>query len=199
MPRRKSRPIPDVLTEDEQKALLKAPNPRYPSSLRNRSMISIMLGVGLRCEEVCSMKIGAIEWMTGKVHIKNGKGAKDRILWLNEKTLEDLRAWRESRAKVVGHDGPDDILFSTLKGKKIHPSYLRQMIPRMAKRAGIAKRVYPHLLRHSWATYLYRETHNLRLVQTALGHSSIQTTEIYTHLVNGELEDALKSYRIGGG
>ncbi|MCA9443631.1 MAG: tyrosine-type recombinase/integrase, partial [Candidatus Omnitrophica bacterium] len=167
--------------------------------LRNRAMISIMLGGGLRCEEVVSLTIGDLDWMVGKLHIKNGKGAKDRVLWLNEKTLDDLRAWRESRAKVVGSDGPKEILFSTLKGKKVHPSYLRQMIPRMAKRAGIEKRVYPHLLRHTFATWLYKQDRNLRLTQTALGHSSIQTTEIYTHLVNNELEDALRNYQIGGG
>jgi integrase/recombinase XerD len=195
---RKARKLPDVLTEQEQVALLNQPNPRYPTGSRNRAILAAMLGAGLRSEEAVNLRIGDLDWMTGKLHLKRGKGAKDRILWLNPEALEILRKWREKRAALLGSDGRMERLFCTLKGEALQTSYLRQAVPRIAAKAGIEKRVHPHLLRHTFGTWLYKQTGNLRLVQEALGHSDISTTQIYTHLVNRDLEEATIGYRIGG-
>ncbi len=86
-------------------------------------------------------------------------------------------------------------MFTTLDGKPVSPRYVRAMVKRYARKAGITKGIHPHFLRHSFATGFLRETHNIRLVQKALGHANLATTQVYTHIVDEELEEALKSFR----
>lgn len=109
-----------MLTEEEQTALLAQPNPRYPTGERNRVMLRLMLDTGLRLAEVCGIRWRHIDLQTGKLHVHQGKGAKDRILWLGEqKTLEALRGWRERQAREVG-EAPVHV-FTTLDGKPVQP------------------------------------------------------------------------------
>ena len=186
--------IPEVLTESEQAALLAQPNPRYPTGERNLLLMRIMLDAGLRLSEAINLKWADLDLMTGKLHVKQGKGGKDRILWLGEPDLEALRHWRERQAQVVGH-APEHV-FTTLDGKPLQPRYVQAMVARYAKRAGIAKRVTPHTLRHTFATDLLRECGNVELVRRALGHANLATTQVYVHLVDSDLEQALKSFRV---
>ena len=185
----KRRIVPEVLTEDERGALLKQPSKRAPTGLRNLTMMRMMLDTGLRVSEVLSLRVSEVDWMSGKVTVKQGKGRKDRILWLNEDALGQLRAWRERRPVAT------ELLFTTLAGKRVRDNYLWAMVKRYAGKAGIDKNVHPHTLRHTFATDLYRETKNIRLVQKALGHADLSTTMIYTHIVDEELEDALRTFR----
>ena len=185
----RGRKLPDVLTNEEQSALLKRPNRRAPTGLRNLCMIRLMLNVGLRSSEVLNLKVNDLDWMSGKLAVRQGKGQKDRILWINEGDLELLKSWRERRPEQ------SDLLFITLQGRPVSDRYLRAMVARVAGKAGIEKRVHPHLLRHTFATDLYRETKNILLVQKALGHEDLSTTMLYTHIVDGELEDALLNFR----
>jgi integrase/recombinase XerD len=152
-------------------------------------MMRMMLDTGLRVSEVLSLRVSEVDWMSGKVTVKQGKGRKDRILWLNEDALGQLRAWRERRPVAT------ELLFTTLAGKRVRDNYLWAMVKRYAGKAGIDKNVHPHTLRHTFATDLYRETKNIRLVQKALGHADLSTTMIYTHIVDEELEDALRTFR----
>ena len=193
MSKRQSFKIPEVLTQDEQERLLAQPNPRYPTGARNKTMIQLMLDTGLRLSEACNLKWNDIDLNTGKLMVRQGKGAKDRALWIGEQDLELLRTWRERQAKDV--KGNPAHVFTTLAGKPVSPRYVQKMVARLAAKAGIEKKVHPHTLRHSFATDLYRETSKIRLVQKALGHSDLSTTMIYTHIVDDELEDALKSFR----
>lgn len=186
----RGRKLPDVLTEVEQLALLKQPNRRAPTGLRNLCMIRLMLNTGLRSAEVLNLKVRDIDWMSGKMAIRQSKGDKDRVLWLNEGDLDLLQSWRERRPEQ------SDLLFITLQGHPVSDRYLRAMVKRVAGKSGIEKDVHPHLLRHSFATDLYRETKNIRLVQKALGHEDLSTTMIYTHIVDDELEDALRNFRM---
>jgi integrase/recombinase XerD len=190
---RKSFKIPEVLTETEQAALLAQPNPRYPTGERNRTMMQLMLDTGLRLAEVTALKWRDIDLNTGKLMVRQGKGCKDRGLWIGEDDLELLRVWRERQAKDV--KGNPEHVFTTLAGRPVSPRYVQQAVKRYAVKAGIAKNVHPHTLRHSFATDLYRETSKIRLVQKALGHSDLSTTMIYTHVFDEELEGALKSFR----
>ena len=185
--------IPEVLTAQEQRDLLAQPNPRYPTGQRNRTMLRFMLDTGLRVAEAVALTWRDIDLMTGKLHVKRGKGARDRILWVNETALDALRSWRERQAEEVGECPPH--VFTSLKGESLSTRYVQQMVKRYRERAGIEKQVTPHTLRHSYATDLLRETKNIRLVQKALGHSSLATTQIYTHIVDDEMEDALRSFR----
>ena len=189
--KRKGLRIPEVLTASEQEALLAQPNPRYPTGARNRTMIQ--LDTGLRLSEACNLQWKDVDLNTGKLMVRQGKGAKDRTLWIGDADLELLRAWRERQAKEV--NGNPAHVFTTLKGKPVSPRYVQQMVKRYAAKAGIEKNIHPHTLRHTFATDLYRETSKIRLVQKALGHANLSTTQIYTHIVDEELEEALKSFR----
>jgi len=195
MAKRKGRKLPEVLTAGEQRTLLSQPNPRYPTGERNRLLMRLMLDAGLRVAEALALRWEHIDLMSGMLMVREGKGAKDRTLWLGEDNLELLRHWRERQTKDV--EGRPEHVFTTLKGGPLHSSYVRRMVKRLAKKAGIAKDISPHTLRHTFATDLYRETKNIRLVQKALGHSSLSTTMIYTHIVDEELEGALKNFRSG--
>ena len=188
-----ARKIPEVLTATEQEALLAQPNPRYLTGQRNRTMLRLMLDTGLRLAEVTSLRWKDIDLLSGKVMVRQGKGSKDRTLWTGEENITALAAWRERQAREC--DGKPEIVFSTAEGKRLDPSYVRKMVKRYARKAGIEKRISPHTLRHTFATDLYRETTNLRITQKALGHANIATTQIYTHIVDEELEGALKSFR----
>lgn len=182
--------IPEILTDDERRALLDAPSKTAPTGIRNRAMMAVMLDTGLRCAECCDLGTRDINTDTGRVTVVQGKGGKDRILWAGPETLEAVKAWLKVRPAADGA-----LLFSTLAGDPVSTRYVRAMVERMATRANITHTVHPHTLRHTFGTDLYRQTHNIRLTQKALGHSSVTTTTIYTHIVDAELEAAMKELR----
>lgn len=186
--------LPEFLTKDEQYALLKQPNMRYPTGERNHLIMRLMLNAGFRLSEATNLKWVHIDLMSGKVMVREGKGAKDRTLWLSEKDIMYLKKWKERQIEVTGKN--PEYVFTTLKGEQLDNRYVRDMVYRYTEKAGIKKNVSPHTLRHTFATDLYKESkHNIRLVQKALGHSDLSTTQIYTHLEDEELEDALKNFR----
>lgn len=185
----KAQRIPEVLTSDETKTLLAQPNPRYPTGLRNLCLMRVMLDAGLRASEALKLTVFDINWQSGKLKVVEGKGKKDRILWLNEDCLNLLQKWREKRPTK------SNLLFTTLDGASIDDRYLRRMIKRYGKKAGITKDVHPHMLRHTFATDLYSQTKNIRMVQKALGHSDLASTMIYTHIIDDEMEAAMRSFR----
>ena len=181
------RKLPKVLTEDEQVALIAQPNPRYLTGLRNRCILRVMLEAGLRSGEVVALRPGHLDMRTCRLNVREGKGAKDRTLWISDDLRDLIGRWLERR--------PDsEWLFCTRDGEQLLTRYLRTMVKRYAVKAGVseADRVTPHALRHTFATDLLRETKNIRLVQKALGHSDVSTTMIYTHVADEELEKALR-------
>jgi len=185
--------IPEVLTVTEQEAIVAQPNPRYLTGERNRIMLRLMLDTGLRLSEAIGLRWKDIDLNSGKVMVRQGKGAKDRTLWTGEENLAALTKWRDRQAKECG--GDHAVVFTTKEGGQLDPRYVQRMVKRYAAKAGIEKDVHPHTLRHSFATDLYRQTTNIRITQKALGHARLATTEIYTHIVDEELEGALKSFR----
>lgn len=189
--REKTLRIPEVLSDEERNLLLRQPNRRYPTGLRNLAMLRVMLDIGLRNAEARGIKIKNLNLTTGRIKVL-GKGKKERVLYLADGTLDVVRAWLERRVELPDSNG---LLFCTLDGGPVSSRYLQQAVKRYAKKAGIDKDIHPHTLRHSFATDLYRETKNLRLTQKALGHASITTTTIYTHVLDDELEAALKALR----
>jgi len=188
-----ARKVPEVLTATEQEAIVAQPNPRYLTGQRNRTMLRLMLDTGLRLSEAIHLRWKDIDLNSGRVMVRRGKGAKDRTLWTGKHNLPALVAWKERQASEC--IGSPQIVFTTKEGGKLDPAYIQRMVKRYAAKAGIEKNVHPHTLRHSFATDLYRETTNIRLTQKALGHANLATTQIYTHIVDEELEGALKSFR----
>jgi len=185
--------IPEILTTEEQQALLGRPNPRYPTGERNRLIMQIMLNTGVRLSEAINLRWTDVNLTTGKLMVRSGKGNKDRSLWLSEADLAAVRQWRERQAVDAG--GECVHVFTTLDGGPLCARYVQRMVRRYSEQVGIAKSVHPHTLRHSFGTDLYRETKDIRLTQRALGHASIATTQIYTHIVDEQLEEALKTFR----
>ena len=193
------RKIPEILEKDEQEQLLEVFNTRYPTALRNKVMIKLMLNTGLRLSEAINLKWKDINLQTGKLKVVEGKGAKDRIVWVNDCALNLLREWRERQyEEVKKRDLQTEkitCMFTTLQGRSLKPANVRQMVYKYSDKAGIDKQISPHTFRHTFATDLYRATNNLRQVQKALGHSDISTTQIYTHIIDSELEEAMKNFR----
>ena len=185
--------LPVTLTRAECEALLAQPNPRYPTGLRDICMLRLMLNTGLRAAECLNVKVRDIDWLSGKLMVRQGKGAKDRTLWVNEDVLEWLRKWRERRPAPAS-----EWLFTTLTGKPVDSRALRAMVRRRADKVGLqAKAVHPHTLRHTFATEMYRQTKDIRGLQKMLGHEHLPTTMIYTHIVDDEVENAMRGFRIG--
>lgn len=184
--------IPDVLSLDEQERLLDQFNLRYITPQRNKTMIQLLLNTGLRLAEMTNLKWRDVDLMTGQIKVVEGKGLKDRILWLDEKTLIMLGEWKQRLFKEWGMTG---YVFTTRTLKLLDGKAVRSMIQTYSDKAGINKKITTHSLRHTFASDLLRDTKNIRIVQKALGHSDISSTQIYTHIVDDELEDAMKSFR----
>ena len=187
-----ARKIPEILTIEEQERLLGVFNLRYPTPHRNKTMILLLLNSGLRSSEVANLKWREVNLATGQLKVVQGKGSKDRILWVSETVLDALRGYRERQYKLLGDM---DYVFATRTENVLDGKAIRKMIQTYAKKAGIDKRISTHTLRRTFASDLLRETKNLRIVQKALGHADISTTQIYTHIVDDELEEALKGFR----
>lgn len=181
-----ARKLPDILTPDEEKVLLATFNRRYPTSERNRLMITLALKTGMRVGDLRNLRFEDIERDTGRTHIKQGKGKKDRVIFIGPALLSELI----DLADRFGHKAKG-LVFTTLKGADLKPSYLQPMIINQAKKAGISKRVHFHLLRHTYLTRLYTETKDLRLVQEVAGHANISTTQIYTHISGEDVRTAM--------
>ncbi len=182
--------LPIVLEKDEVEALRKAPNTRCPTGLRNRAMIEAMYGAGLRVSEVVNLRPGDIRWRDGILEVHEGKGARDRNIPVKDETLAWLQAWKEKRPTRGRR------FFCTLRGRALSPRYIQAMVKRMAQRAGVerAEQVTPHTLRHSYATHMLNGGFTIREVQELLGHSSITTTQIYTHVRPGGLLEKIRGH-----
>lgn len=183
----RSKKLPKVLTPDERGLLVAQPNPRYLSGLRNRCILRVALEAGLRAGELVALKPEHLEMLTCRLVVREGKGAKDRTLWISDDLRDLIGLWLARRPVSPW-------LFPTRDGGQLGTRYLRTMVKQYAVKAGVseAERVSPHALRHTFATDLLRETKNIRLVQKALGHSDVSTTMIYTHVFDEELEQALR-------
>ena len=183
--------LPKILTEEETDRLLAQPNQRYFGPHRDYLFMRLMLKAGLRASEATALRPEHLDLMSGKLTVREGKGAKDRTLWVGEEVLGELHEWMDRRSEEIESSR---FLLPTRKGTEVATSHLRRSIKRYARKADIEEvdRVSPHTLRHSFATRLYRDTGNIRMVQKALGHSDLSTTMIYTHVVDEELEGAMK-------
>lgn len=164
---------PLILSQGEQLALLRQPNQKAPTGLRNLCLIMLMLKAGLRAGEVLALKVDDVDLNAGKVHLAKSGAAQERTLWLDEDLIGLINKWLQTRPHQSLY------LFTTLKGERLKDRYLREMVKRLARKAGITKDVHPHLLRSTFAVQLIRETNDIRLAQNALGHRDISTTQAY--------------------
>ena len=180
--------LPIILEPEEAQKLLRGPNRRCPTGLRNKAIISLMLHCGLRVSEAVNLRPGSINLTKGKLRVESGKGNKDRDLAIPEYLIDLLEGWRRKRPE-------SPYFFCTLKGKKLSARYLQQMVKRYAGKAGIQKNISPHTLRHTYATQYYRQTKDIETLRRILGHSDISTTTIYINLANIDVENGMKAFK----
>lgn len=168
---------PDPPTRAEVLALISRCN-RSPVGRRNRMHLVLLYRTGLRAAESCSLELADVRLAEATVRVLRPKGvergAEARDVGLDDRTREALAAWIAQSRGIA--PGP---LFMSRSGAAVHPSYLRQLMPRLARSAGISRRIHPHALRHAFACELYREGVRIREIQYLLGHTKLETTATY--------------------
>ena len=186
----RSKRLPVVLTDQEIERLLAQANTRTITGLRTRAMIETMLGAGLRVGELVALKPRNVDLQEGMIRVDLGKGGRDRVIPVNNSTHAWMEAWSRARQEH-GLNGRTRFFCSVQRGqsgRKLSPRYVQALIKRLAERAEIDRRVTPHTLRHTFATRMLKSGFNIREIQVLLGHSSVATTQIYTHVDPQELK-----------
>lgn len=166
-----------VLTAQEVSSLL-ARCGRGRTGHRNRALLALLWRCGLRCSEALGLRPGDLELGTGRLYVSRAKGSRPRTVGVDALTLGLLERWLLERKELLG-PRPRAPLLCTLRGGELASRYVRQLLPRLAARAGLTRRVHPHALRHSFAVELAREGVPMPEIQAALGHRSLSTTSIY--------------------
>ncbi|MAG60201.1 recombinase XerC [archaeon] len=173
-----SRSLPIYLTKEEVMSLISAAGSR-----KSRLIIKLLYSSGLRVSELCKIRIEEIDFNSGKGYVRSGKGGKDRLFFMGKTLAMELKNFVGSNEQGFLFLGPSNDAITTRNVQKI--------VSGAAKRAGIQKPVTPHKLRHSFATHLHDAGTSIRTIQELLGHSNLQTTEIYTHVSAKKLDDVV--------
>ena len=185
---RKPAKLPDVLTRDEVLRLLRAPSGNTPAALRDRALLELMYACGLRASEATGLEVDDID-VTERMLRARGKGSKERVVPIGREAVAALRAYAEhGRPELVGLRNERHV-FVNSRGAGLTRQGLYKIITGHASSVGLAGRVSPHTLRHTFATHLLSGGCDLRAVQEMLGHADVSTTQIYTHLSSERLRD----------
>ena len=185
--------LPEVLTEDEIKRLISSINLDSEFGQRNKTIIEVLYGTGIRVSELIELKLSNIFFKENILKV-TGKGNKERFVPLGKIAIIEIKKYLNNRDKLKINSKFSDILFLNRYGRQLTRSMIFKVINDSSKNAEIDKKISPHTLRHSYATHLLKNGADLRTIQLILGHESITTTEIYTHLDTFHLEDVLKKY-----
>ena len=188
------RTLPSVLSVEEIEAMINAVDLTKQEGQRNKAILETLYSCGLRVSELVNLKLSQINFRTGYIKIE-GKGNKERIVPLGAKAKDEIRCYlKKDRDKMKKARGFEDILFLNKMGKSLSRVMIFNIIKETALRAGLNKVVSPHTFRHSFASHLVNGGADIRTVQDMLGHESILTTEIYTHLDNSYLRDTITNF-----
>jgi integrase/recombinase XerC len=176
-----ARPLPKALSVEAAQKLLDGGEAADPASLRDRAMFELLYSSGLRVGELVALDIGdgRLDLAQGEVTV-TGKGSKTRTVPIGAKARGALASWLTARGTIARTD--EKALFVGSRGRRISAAVVASRLKRWARVAGASERVHPHMLRHSFATHLLQSSQDLRAVQEMLGHASISTTQVYTHL-----------------
>ena len=190
---RGTRPLPNFLSVGDVDRLLSQPQESTAQGVRDRAMLEVLYASGLRVSELVALSLSAIDSNTGVLRVR-GKGGKERIVPVGERARAALEAYFNGpRQKLLGQRRSND-LFVTPRGSRMTRQGFWKLIGRYAREAGIRQRVYPHTLRHSFATHLLERGADLRAVQAMLGHADIATTQIYTHVDRKRLKAVISKH-----
>ena len=182
------RSLPKSLTEEEVESLLAAPVVRDPLGNRDRAMLEVLYATGLRVSELVNLRYEQINLNQGVIRIL-GKGNRERLIPLGDEAVRWLTEFVHGARDEILLERQTDYLFPTRRGDRMTRQAFWHIIKRYARKAGIAKGLSPHTLRHAFATHLLNHGADLRVVQILLGHSDLSTTQIYTHVASERMKD----------
>jgi integrase/recombinase XerD len=185
---RRTRKLPQVLTRGEVEKLLSQPRGTDPHALRDRALLELMYASGLRASEAIGLELGDVD-LEERLLRARGKGSKERIVPIGQAALKALTAYLERGRPKLVKDRPEEHLFVNFRGGQLTRQGLYKIVRRHALSAGLADRMSPHTLRHTFATHLLAGGCDLRSVQEMLGHADVSTTQLYTHLSSERLKD----------
>ncbi len=191
---KKQRKLPDTLSYQDINRLIEAIDLSKPDGERNKAIIETLYSCGLRVSELTELKLSNLYLEIEFVKVV-GKGSKERLVPIGGEAIKALKIWIENvRVHIAVKKGEEDLVFLNRRGSRLSRVYIFMLIKQLAVLAGIKKSISPHTLRHSFATHLVEGGADLRAVQEMLGHESITTTEIYTHLDREYLKGTIISY-----
>lgn len=188
------RALPEVLSFGEIEAIIGAIDQSTPESVRNKAMLETLYSCGLRVSELVNLQLSQLYMDVGFVRVF-GKGSKERLVPIGRDAIKYIQLYRDNvRVHVPVQKGEEDMVFLNNRGRRLSRVMVFLIIKAMAAKAGITKNISPHTFRHSFATHLVEGGADLRAVQEMLGHESITTTEIYTHLDREYLRETLHRF-----
>jgi integrase/recombinase XerD len=187
------RRLPDILTIEEVDKLMEQPRVTLPLGLRDRAMLELMYGTGVRVSELLSLQIEDINTTAGFLRCF-GKGRKERIIPVNQTSIDWIQRYLARARNLLVKNYLERTLFVNANGRPMSRQGFYKILGAYAKKAELGKEVTPHTLRHSFATHLLENGADLRAVQEMLGHADISTTQIYTHLTRSRLMEVYQLY-----
>ena len=173
--------LPEVLTVEEIDTIISTVDMSKKEGQRNRAILETLYSCGLRVSELCNLKLSELYFDEGFIKVE-GKGSKQRLVPISPRAIKEIKYWLLDRNLGKIKKGFEDYVFLARWGNSISRIMVFHLIKELAEKAGIAKNISPHTFRHSFATHLLEGGANLRAIQCMLGHESIATTEIYTHI-----------------
>lgn len=189
--------LPETLHAAEVKKLLESIDPSERLGRRDRAILELFYAAGLRLSELCHLRLETLDLDEGFVRV-TGKGNKTRVTRVGGKAREALADYlKNERPQLVARRTSSHV-FLSVRGGPLSPDRVRQIVKERAKLAGIDQKIYPHLLRHSFATHLLEGGADLRVIQELLGHADISTTQIYTHVDRQRLKAVHKKFHPRG-
>jgi len=185
--------LPRVMTEEEALKVLETCPMNTPVGLRNRAILEILYSSGIRRSELTNLNIDDFFPGQGELLIRQGKGQKDRIVPIGEYAVKFTEAYLKLIRPWLAQSVDEKALFlNSVTGARLSPASIEMIVKGIARKSGVKKPISPHTFRHSMATHLLRNNADLRHIQAILGHASLKTTEIYTHLDLNQLKQAVK-------
>jgi len=186
--------LPEVLSMNEIDRMIGSIDLTHPQGERNRAIVELLYACGLRVSELTNLKISDLFFEEGFIKV-HGKGRKDRFIPINENAIKYINIYKDQiRIHQKTQPGESDILFLNRRGRRLTRAMVFTITKQLAKEANISKTVSPHTFRHSFATHLLENGADLRAIQQMLGHESIITTEIYTHLDKSHLKTVIDRF-----
>lgn len=182
--------LPTILSIEEIEAMIEAVDMTKAAGRRNRAIMEVLYGSGLRVSELCNLEIGRVFLKEGMLMVL-GKGSKERMVPMSQNACEEIMLYLDDRANTDVRHGEEGILFLSGRGTRLSRVMVFYIVRGLAEAAGIKKVISPHTFRHSFATHLLEGGANLRAIQQMLGHESISTTEIYLHLDSTRLREEI--------